>query len=196
YKPTIVMQEELEASTGSARSVGEFDVLAAIQSASAHLLRFGGHKQAAGLTLKTPEYEDFYRAILDYAARHMPSENLQPQLAIEAELCAGQLSLACVGMLEQLAPFGVGNPRPKFLVRDLQISRQKIVGGQRQHLQLGFALDGQSLLAIMFNANDFVKTLKIGDTVDVACELIKDSWNGADQLKLRVIDVKSKRSEM
>lgn len=230
YKPTIVLDCGDVESTGSARTVGEFNVIEALKYASAHLVKFGGHQQAAGLTLKTAEYEQFYQKILEYADKKLSEADLSRQLLLEAELNPQDLQLTTYNLLVDFEPFGVGNPRPKFLIRSLKIDSIRLVGSLQQHMQVmltipsvstrpsvsesrdpeqSLGLDsGYSALrsternfgmthsrtinAIMFNASAFAKTLKIGDTIDVAAELIKDGWNGREEVKLRIIDIKVK----
>ena len=190
YKPTIVLNREDDESTGSARTVGEFSVIEALKFASDYLIKFGGHQQAAGLTLKTPEYERFYGKILEYADQHLSETDLERTLRLDAELRAEDLSLDTFKLLEAFEPFGVGNPKPKFMVNGFKISSVRLVGSLQNHLQLHLSIGDRQIAAIMFNAPDFAKTLKIGDTIDVAAELIKDGWNGREEVKLRIVDIK------
>ncbi len=221
YKPTIILDRGETESTGSARTVGEFNIIEALKFASEHLVKFGGHQQAAGLTLKTAEYEEFYKKILEYAEASLSETDLHHQLLLEAELDGSQLSIVNCQLLQQLEPLGVGNPKPKFLIRNLKINSVRLVGTSQQHLQMQLssndeiaspsAAEGEAILlknwiasaalaisgmtrliipAIMFNCGDFAKTLKVGDNVDVAAELIRDGWNGYEQAKLRIIDIR------
>ena len=227
YKPAIVLEKTENLCTGSARTAGEFDILEALQFSSEHLSRFGGHKQAAGLSLQADQFDLFYQKLLVYAEANILPESAQKTLELEAELSPDDLSLVTCHLLQQLQPFGVSNPFPKFLVSGLKVVSTRLVGKQNQHLQLKLtfydnknviarsasdeaifmgeeiaASPGQSpgLLAmtrkvervidgIMFNAPDFAKILKIGDTVDVAAELIEDGWNGRREVKLKIIDI-------
>jgi single-stranded-DNA-specific exonuclease len=241
YKPTIVLERTENLCTGSARTAGEFNMLEALKFSSAHLSKFGGHKQAAGLSLQADQFELFYQKLLVYAEENINNEKSQKVLELEAELSPGQLSIVNCQLLLRLEPFGVDNVTPKFLIPNLQVSSVRMVGKQNQHLQIKFVSffrrhsdpervhpsegeesqiadkgilppslklrrtsrsdalpqddavgggGGQEISGIMFNAPDFAKSLKIGDTVDVAAELIADNWNGREGVKLRVIDVR------
>jgi len=190
YKPVIVLEKTTEFSTGSARTVGAFNILEALKHASEHLVRFGGHKQAAGLTLETVKLEVFYQKVLDYAEINIPSETSRV-LELEAELDESQLSIVNCQLLQQLEPFGIDNPKPKFLISALEILELKPVGKTGQHFQIRFQKDNVRINSIYFNSANFVKNLKIGDTVDVAGELQLDEWNGKKEIKLRVVDLRN-----
>lgn len=189
-KPAFVLNKGDTESTGSARTVGEFNVLSALKFASAHLIKFGGHKQAAGLTLKTAEYEEFYKKILEYAEANLLETDLEHHLLLETELNPEDLQLTTYNFLTDLEPFGVGNPKPKFLVKNLKINSARLVGATQQHLQMQLSVGGKNIAGIMFNCGDFAKNLKVGDTIDAAIELIEDGWNGRKEIKLRIIDIK------
>jgi single-stranded-DNA-specific exonuclease len=227
YKPAIVLERTDELCTGSARTAGEFNILEALKFSSEHLSKFGGHKQAAGLSLRADQFEGFYQKLLAYADQNIGEEKSQKVLELEAELALGQLSIVNCQLLRRFEPFGVDNIAPKFLISNLVISSTRLVGKQGQHLQLQFkfniseiarrsasddeaipsyngiassASQSPGLLAIaekdklvsgiMFNAPDFAKNLKIGDTVDAAAELIEDNWNGNSAVKLRIADLR------
>ncbi len=190
YKPVIVLEKgELE-STGSARTAGNFDVVESLKYASRHLVRFGGHKQAAGLTVKNEHLGIFYQKILEYADKNSADDDSSPVLRLEAELEPTDLSLVTCHLLLQLEPFGIGNPKPIFLMPKFRVISVKLVGKQSSHLQIKFRIADKEVAGIMFSASNFAKNLKIGDTVDIAAELMCDEWNGKKEVKLRIIDLK------
>lgn len=189
YRPTIILEKgEIEA-TGSARSVGEFDIVEALKSSQGHLLRFGGHKQAAGLTLKTEKFELFYQSVLEFAEKNMEADQ-PPILHLDAELLPSDLQFTTYNLLTALEPFGVNNPKPKFLISNAEILSIKPVGAQGQHMQIQVKLKEKVLSCIGFNFSGKILGVKIGDNIDIACELIADFWNGQQKLKLRLIDIK------
>ncbi len=190
HKPAIVLEKTETECTGSARTVGEFDVVEALKYAADFLTSFGGHKQAAGLTLKTENLEKFYQKVLDYAEVNLKEDDLQKQLLLDAELAFDDLSLKTCELLNQMEPFGVDNAKPKFLIRNLQVVSSRGVGKDGNHLQLKLKAGNTEVDGILFNCGDFAKTLQMGDTIDVAAELMEDSWNGKKKVKLRIIDLK------
>jgi len=188
-KPAIVLEKGLEESLGSARTAGEFDIIASLKYAASHLVRFGGHKQAAGLTLRNENFEDFYQKILEFAEDRLPEENLEMIFQADAELEVADLRLEILDLLSALEPFGVDNPKPKFLISKLQIESLRPVGSGSKHLQLQLSLGNKTVGAIWFNGNGFAKNLKLGDTVNVIAELLRDNWNGNENFKLKIVDL-------
>ena len=190
YKPVIILEKTLEFSTGSARTVGDFDIIAALKHSSEHLVRFGGHKQAAGLTLETGKMEIFYQSILNYADINI-KEKSSAVLELESELEASDLTPTSYQLQASLEPFGVGNLKPKFLISAMQIISMRQVGASKQHSQLQMQKGDKTISAIAFNSAYIEKNFKVGDTVDVAGELKMDEWNGRKELKLRIIELRS-----
>lgn len=189
YRPTIVLEQgEMEA-TGSARSVGEFDIVEALKHTSRHLVRYGGHKQAAGLTLRVEHFEVFYENLLKFADVSLAGSQ-EPVLWLDAELAFDDLQLKLFGLIAKLEPFGVGNPRPKFLVKNLEVIGTRLVGAKAQHAQMRLSGQGRAVSAIGFGLGRRAAALSTGSKINVACELMKDEYNGRENLKLRIIDFK------
>jgi single-stranded-DNA-specific exonuclease len=194
YKPTFVLSKEGNEATGSARTVGEFDVVEALKYASKNLTRFGGHKQAAGLTLETKNLDNFYQQLLDYAEKNVV--NGDRVLHLDAELEESQLSIVTCQMLQSFSPFGVGNPAPKFLISGLEVVGVRTVGKQLTHLQLQLKKGNTKISAIGFGFGAFAKNLNLGNTIDVAGELIEDGWNGRREVKIRIVDIRKVNTDI
>lgn len=189
-KPVIVLEQGEQESTGSARTFGDFDMVEALKATAKHLLKFGGHKQAAGLTLATANLDAFRVAIARYASEHINEGGQEVVLELDAELAATDLTLDFFDVLEELQPFGVGNPKPLFLIKNTELHGAKKVGNDK-HAQLTFAVTGQPVQGIAFNMAYVCDTVPVGSMVDVAAELIADTWNGMRRLKLRVVDLRA-----
>ncbi len=189
-KPVIVLSKEEESSVGSARSVGDYNIVEALKHASDHLSVFGGHAQAAGLTLKTKEFENFYKKLLEHADEHIKEKNLKSVLELEAELNEADLSFEVYSLLAVLEPFGVGNPRPKFLLKEAQIESLRRVGNGGDHVQMNLRVGSRFCPAIWFRAGERAGQFKLNSSISAVCELMEDSWNGNKKLKLRIVDVK------
>ena len=188
-KPVIVLEKGESESTGSARTAGKFNIIDALKNASEYLLKFGGHSQAAGLNLKNEDFEQFYQKLLEFAEAQLPAENLGKILEADAELAESDLGLDIYQMVSALEPFGVDNKKPVFILKNASVNNFKFVGKGEKHMQLEVSIGNKNIKAIWFNAGNFAKNLKLSDTVNIAAELFLDSWNGRENLKLRIVDV-------
>ncbi len=190
-KPVIVLERgELEA-TGSARTSGSFDLVACLKAVSHRLVKYGGHKQAAGLTVRSDQLDVLYADILKYADDHWPTEGMtaQPVLDIDAVLHEEDLTLDSFTDIADLEPFGQGNPKPLFAIHEAIVSSKKVVGATQKHLQLQIMVEQTRLDCIGFNMAHMADRLVIGAQISVAGELMADSWNGQKKLKMRLVDV-------
>lgn len=193
-KPTIVLEKGEAESTGSARTGMEFDLVACLRAVSDKLLRFGGHQQAAGLTVATDKLDELYAAILDYAEKNWPKEEAVPVLSIDAVLGGEDLSIDAYSEIARLEPFGAGNVRPVFAINNADIVLLKQVGANQQHLQMKLMVGDAYLDCIAFSMGYLADKMSFGDTIDVAGELLVDTWNGNKKLKMRIIDTKLKQN--
>lgn len=190
-KPTIVLSEDGEMATGSARTAREFDILEALKYAVEFLEKFGGHTQAAGLSIKPENFQKFYQKLLEYAEKVLPDIEAEKVLHLEAELDEQDLKFETFNLITQLEPFGVDNIVPKFLISQAQIISMRLVGKTQIHLQMRVAKNQTQIDCIGFNLGFFAKNFKVGDTIDIACELVMDEWNGSSKLKLRIVDLRN-----
>ncbi len=189
-KPSIVLSKEGNLATGSARTVGDFSIIDALKYAAEDLERFGGHKQAAGLTLETGRFESFYTKILEFTEKNLKPEDLEAVFEAEAEILSSELNIETASLLSILEPYGVGNPQPKFLVKDLDMVSYKLVGQNGKHVQLKLSKDNKTFSAIAFNQSNKVSVIPLGSKVQAMCELLEDVWNGQRRLKLKILDLK------
>lgn len=190
-KPVIVLEQGENECTGSARTFGTFDVVEALKATSGHLSKFGGHKEAAGLTLATSNLESFKHDLVQYAESAIAKEAAsEAVLELDAELSGEALTLDFFDVLEELAPFGAGNPKPVFWIKNAAVAALRAVGKEGKHIQVGFDIQGIQVQGIAFNQPQLLQYLYTGAQVEVAAELMADSWNGVRRLKLRVVDVK------
>jgi len=187
-KPVLVLEKGENESTGSARTQGEFNLIEALKPAAHLLAKFGGHSQAAGLTVPNQNLEAFYKILISQAEKQASGAN-HPVVWLEAELAESDLNLESVSEIAKFEPFGIGNPRPKFLILGLKVQSLKLVGSVGQHAQIRLAAGAKEVPAIAFNAFEKIKGLKTGDVVSVAAELVREEWNG-QRLKLKISDLK------
>ncbi len=125
HRPTVILAGSGPACRGSARSVGNFHLVEALHAVRDHLVQFGGHPGAAGLTIERSRIEAFREAINEVARERMDAAALSPSVELDGELPLAQLEDSLLRDLEALAPFGIGNPQPLFVSRDAQMSREE-----------------------------------------------------------------------
>jgi len=172
---------------GSARSVPDFDIVAALNFSKDLLQKYGGHKQAAGFTLHKDNLKDFYNRLLAYAE----SLNLaifDPVLKIDAKIESVDLSWETYSFIEQLSPFGIDNPKPRFLGEGLEVLECRPVGASSQHCKLKVKFKDKVFEAIAFGQGFLNKNLTPGKKIDAVFELTSNEWNGNKELQLKIID--------
>ena len=193
YRPTIVLTAgDNGIISGSARSVGGFDIYAAIDSCSDLLTNFGGHKFAAGLSMHIDALPEFQERFEAYVAAHIQEHQLQPTLQIEAELQLGDITSQFYNVLRHLEPFGPGNPRPLFVSRRLINHRDtRAVGKEREHLRLDVTDRMNAITGIAFGRADMAEHIQNGNAVDICYELNENTFNHYTTIQMMVQDIKA-----
>ena len=191
YRPTIVLTAgENGIISGSARSVGGFDIYAAIDSCLDLLTNFGGHKYAAGLSMHIDNLPAFCERFEHYVATHIREDQLQPTLQIEAELQLGDITKQFYNVLRHLEPFGPGNPRPLFVSRRLINHRDtRAVGKEREHLRLDVTDRINAITGIAFGRADMADYIQNGNPVDICYELNENTFNHHTSIQMMVQDI-------
>ncbi len=208
YKPTVVFTKSNGLLTASCRSVHGFDIYDAIESCSEHLEHFGGHKYAAGLSIKPENYEAFCHCFEKYVQEHITESSLIPQIKIDLTLSLNELNQKFYRILKQLAPFGPGNMLPVFQAEELiDTGKSRIVG--EKHIKLDVVhknTSGFPIAGIAFQQADKFGLIKSGtnyykkgntekQTVFNLCfTLEENNWNGVKNLQLNVKDIKPFKS--
>lgn len=188
YRPTIVLSIENGVAHGSCRSIPGFNILGALESCAPMLLRFGGHKQAAGLQLESARVREFRHAINEWAEARLQPDDLRPRLWLDGPLAFGGISSQFVSELAALAPFGPANAKPVFHTTGVQV-----VDGPRKlkerHLKASFRQDGRTFQAIHWNAGEREAALAAqAQGVELAFSLEQNEYQGNTFLELRVED--------
>ena len=173
---------------GSCRSIPGFNMLAALESCAPMLLRFGGHKQAAGLQLEAARIKEFRQTINAWGDARLAPDDLRPRLWLDGPLTFGGISTQVAEELATLAPFGPGNPKPVF-----RTSAVQIVDGPRKlkdrHLKVSFRQDRRVFRAIAWNAAEREALLtEKKDGLDLAFSLEENEFQGERFLEMRVED--------
>lgn len=190
-KPTFVLQEIGEESKGSARSYGDFSAVDGIRAASVHLIKGGGHKLAAGVTLRTDKIADFRASLNEFYHRQNFASQLiylDPKADLPLE-GFNDLSEELFIALRQLEPYGMGNPVPIFELSDLSVVERREMGSDNQHLKLQLVdLSGEKLSVIAFGKASEISASE-GDKVKIWIELTLNEWRGSRTVEGRLLKI-------
>ena len=194
FRPTIVLTRANDLITGSARSIKDFDIYDAIDSCSDLLEHFGGHKYAAGLSLKPENLDEFRTRFEEYVAAHISEEDMIPDIEIDLNINFSDITPKFVRILKQFAPFGPGNMSPLFRtdnVVDNGYSRQV---GAGKHLKLSLIQpngeDTSPFSAIAFQQGDLYDRIHRGEPFSICYHIEENFWQGKTSLQLNVKDIK------
>lgn len=199
YRPTIVLTENKGEATGSARSVSGFNVYEAITSCEHLLTQYGGHQHAAGLTLPLENITLFREHFDAYVQQNIQPLDEVEDLVIDLEIAASNLFLAgesalqvprIYRMLEQMEPFGPGNDKPVFCIRNAYASKQRILKEAHLKFDLVDPVSGIELSAIGFNMADKADLIASGCAFDCAFTLDANTWQNRTTLQIQVRDIR------
>ncbi|OGU09831.1 MAG: single-stranded-DNA-specific exonuclease RecJ [Geobacteraceae bacterium GWC2_58_44] len=185
HRPVILFAFEDGTGRGSGRSISRFHLLDAIKSCAGHLLRYGGHSHAAGLSIAEEELERFAMSFDEAAAGSLDAEALTPSICYDAELTPAEIVESLPLELERMKPFGMGNPEPLFLLKGAQVTDSRELKGG--HLKLKLSCGGRSFDAIGFGLAE--KGISSG-RVDLLFTPGINLWNGRKLLQLIVKDLR------
>lgn len=193
YRPTIVLTRSNNLITGSARSIKNFDIYDAIDNCSDLLEHFGGHKYAAGLSLKPENLEEFARRFEEYVAEHIEDEELIPELNVDLEINFSDITPKFVRVLKQFAPFGPGNMAPVFLSKDVIDTGFSRSVGDKKHLKLTITQQQSPELVfagIAFQKGKYYQRVHAKEPFSICYCIEKNFWQGKTNLQLNVKDLK------
>ena len=197
YRPTIVLTRANGLITGSARSIKNFDIYDAIDSCSDLLEHFGGHKYAAGLSMKPENLAEFQRRFEDYVAKNLTAEDFVPELEVDLKINFNDITSKFMRILNQFAPFGPGNPSPIFWTDNVyDTGGTRPVGGGQKHLKLSMK-QGEAKTSsdnvfsgIAFSQGELFDRIHGGSPFSICYHLEYNTWQGKTNLQLNVKDIK------
>lgn len=189
YRPTVVLTKSGDIVAGSARSVSGFNLYEAIHACRDHLLGYGGHFAAAGMTLLPENVEAFSNKFEEVVTATITKDLLVPEIIIDAAVSFTELTLPFYNILIQMEPFGPENMRPVFVAqRVMDTGFSKIV--KEQHIRFVVKQHGITFTGIGFNMAHKFPQLQLRHPVDIVFTLDMNEWNGEKNLQLKVIDFK------
>ena len=188
YRPVVAVGLGEEVSRASARSIAEFDIVAALADSQQLLTRFGGHPQAAGFAVPTTSLPLLVGRLKERAERQLGDLSLAPAIEVDCEAELSALLGDNFGFIQSLAPFGAGNHAPVFLTRNARAVDARQVGGGGRHLKMRVAHNGTTLDAIAFRQGDMLDATR--GRIDLVYNVTLDTWGYRPKIQLHVIDLK------
>lgn len=193
YRPTLVFTKSGDKLAASARSVKDFDVYNALHACEEFIEQFGGHKYAAGLTLREEDYPKFKARFEEVVSQTCDERLLVPEIRIDAEIHLNQIKPKFYRILKQFAPFGPGNMRPTFMTKNLvDTGYGKKVGADETHLKVTVTQNGSGtkIGGIGFNLGEKYDLITNQKPFMAAYSLDENEWNNEVSLQLRLKDIK------
>lgn len=187
YRPTVVLTKSGELVAGSARSVTGFNLYEAIHACRDHLLGYGGHFAAAGLTLLPENIDAFRTKFEEVVSTTIDPQLLIPEIIIDSELSFSDIKPSFYKIVQQMEPFGPENMRPVFMARRVfDTGHSRVV--KEQHLRFVFKQDEVAFSGIGFNMADKFSLVKKDKPLDIIFTIDENEWNGQTSLQLKLID--------
>ncbi len=188
YRPSLVLELGEEMSHGSARSIPAFNVVKALDEVADLLTKYGGHAAAAGLTIATEKLEVLRARLHEIAARELAGVELVPALTIDAEWPLARLTPRTFRLLQNLEPFGVGNPAPLLLARNVALRHYTAVGDEAHHLRLKLEENRIIWDAMAFRQGHWANNMP--ERIDIVYTPKIEVWNDQEWLRLEVKDMR------
>lgn len=191
YKPSILLGiDENGMATGSARSIKNFDIFENLNKCKNLMEKFGGHEQAAGMSIKEENLSKFKQKIEQLAFENIDETSMLEKINIEYEIKEQSMSKSFIKNLNILEPFGMKNATPIFMLRNCRIKNIYAIGKNKNHLKLTIEKDGV-YNCIGFRIADFINEFEINDMIDIAFNLDLNVFRGVESIQLIVKDIKS-----
>jgi len=180
---------------GSGRSVKGMNLVDALCYCSDHLVKFGGHELAAGLSVTRAELDNFRRLINEYARNNLSDKDMTPTIEADSEINFNDINLALAKGLQMLEPYGVANPVPLFVMRGVTVN--EITGvSESKHTKLVIGDGTHTLSAMFFSASPSSLGIYVGDKIDMLFNIDVNEWGGRESVQIIVRDLKITKSQV
>jgi single-stranded-DNA-specific exonuclease len=186
YRPAVVVGVGKRLSSGSCRSIPEFNIIQALSQCGELFTQFGGHAQAAGFVILTRNLPRLGERLLEIAEAQLAGLDLRPRLDIDAEVALSDLVGDAFRSMQRLAPFGQGNPLPTFLTRGVRVIECRAMGSNGDHLRFKLKQGGIVWDGVGFGMGDSIPALDV--PLDIVYSLEVDHWGGEERLRLNILD--------
>ena len=193
YKPCILLCEEGEEAVGSARSIKGFDIFSAMLECKDLMTKFGGHEQAAGLTIRIENIEELRNKINSIADYKLEEEDLIEEIKIEYEIDEEAIDLELVKELHLLEPFGIKNPTPYFMMRNCYVDSVYRIGKEKNHIKMNIHKE-RGFQCIGFMMGHLLEKFNQGDYIDIVFQIDENTYMGNTTVQLLIKDIRVNRS--
>lgn len=190
YRPCILISCENGKGKGSGRSIEELNLFDALTDSDEVLTAFGGHSQAAGLSINEDKIDEFRERINAYAKKNLEGINLIPKIRIDCNLNGNSITMAAAKMLACLEPFGAANENPVFSALGLKVMSVNQMGAEGKHLRLRLTDGAAAFNAVGFGMGQYADEINPGDTVNIAFTMNINVYQGTENLQLLLKDIK------
>lgn len=191
YRPIIIISIQDGIGKASCRSIPAFDIYAALHQCSDLLIQFGGHRQAAGLSILPEHIEKLQVRLSDIADRCLTEKDFLPVLAIDTIVSLDDMNADFLKQLKCLEPYGMGNPSPVFACEDLVLKDVRTLGQEAQHLKLKVSQGDSMKEVVAWRMGELADSLQSGSHIDVAFVPETNEWQGRCTIQLRAYDVRT-----
>ncbi len=191
YRPTVVLTKSGDNYSGSVRSVRGFDIYEVLLSCADHMIQFGGHKYAAGLTLSPYKYSDFKRAFEKEVLNIITHDQKTPSIIYDIETTLDNFDFSLFRIINQMSPFGPNNSKPIFLIKNCKDNGfSKLVGAEKNHLSFGIKDEKETnFYGIGFEMGEHISRIKMMERFSILVQLQENKYNGKSKLQLLVKDI-------
>ncbi len=190
YRPSVVIAKGEKLSKGSVRSISGFNIIEFLRQSSEYFVNIGGHPMAAGFTVETEKIDKMTEALEHLAFEMLNDDLFIRSIRIDCEIPLEFITDKFYEALQLLSPFGMGNPEPVFMSRNLTLKDLRVLGREGKHLRLHVNQDDTEIEAIAFGFGEQVNNFHIGGVIDLAYIIDENKWNGRRKLQLKVKDIK------
>ncbi|PIT90664.1 MAG: single-stranded-DNA-specific exonuclease RecJ [Candidatus Komeilibacteria bacterium CG10_big_fil_rev_8_21_14_0_10_41_13] len=188
-RPAFALSFDGQKYIASGRSIKEFNLIEGLDKFSDYFIKYGGHSGAAGFSITKEKFEKFKADFSEFAREKLKDIKFIPKLIIDQEISLAEANWDLVEILADFEPFGEGNYRPRFLIKDLKVKSSEGLGQDNKHLRL-MVQSGETVRKIIcFGFGDLCEALRPGDMIEAVCELGINQWNGNREIQLSLIDV-------
>lgn len=196
YRPSFVLGHDKKHWVCSCRSIDEVDIMDIILKFKEKLIRFGGHKSAAGFSIPDENLEYVQSVIKEELEKKLTGVELSPSLKVESEINLGDIDWNLCDSLDKFEPFGVENPEPKFLLKNCIIKDIVTMGSDKSHLRITLEQDGTIKRAVGFGFANKFSNLKTGDVIDLVVTISINEWNGNRNIEIYITDINNLKQDV